>query len=337
LGAVLYRVDNQRFIMQAALATDPSPSTPVKQTLWVSADHMDQASKDALMEKVGSIPRPPRAMEQLLSQEFINKATSVELSNLVKSEPAVTAKLIATVNSPLYNLRNPVQNIGQAITFLGVNQVRGLCLQLMLADCFASKDVRVGKALDAVWQSNRAAGALLPKLTSAYKLDDPASLTSKVILSFVGQLAMVGLMPASSLATWSRLGRVLRCRMEQGFVKINATELGALVLKSWQLHDALVRDVVDIDRVLVDPLEDSAAESPSTSAVGFLCVWMAEQLARGQGSASAPTWSPIDKDTAELQAWLSYSELPGMPEGTATLHEAPMQTIYAQIRSGSAG
>jgi HD-like signal output (HDOD) protein len=165
-------------------------------------------------------------MEQLLSQEFINKATSVELSKLVKTEPAVAGRIIATVNSPLYNLRNPVDSLGQAITFLGVNQVRGLCIQLMLVDCFTSKDARVGQALDMVWQSNRAAGVLLPKLASAYQLDDPAALSSRVILSFVGQLAMAGLMPASGLGTWSRLGRMLRSRMEQEFVGVNSTELG---------------------------------------------------------------------------------------------------------------
>lgn len=321
--------------MQAA-STAPSTGNPIKQSLWISADQMEQAAKDAILEKVRSIPRPPRAMEQLLSQDFIKKASSVELSNLVKSEPTIVAKLIATVNSPLYNLRNPVQNTGQAITFLGVNQVRGLCLQIMLADCFPSKDARMGKALDAVWQSNRAAGLLLPKLASAYKLEDASSLSSRVILSFVGQLAMVGLMPPTSLATWSRLGRVLRCRMEQDFVSINASELGALVLKSWQLHDSLVRDVVAIDRVLVDPLQASVAEDPHASAVGFLNVWMAEQLARSLGSATASTWSPIDKDTPELQAWLTYSELPGMEAGTASLHQAPMQTLYAQIRADSA-
>jgi HD-like signal output (HDOD) protein len=302
--------------------------------LWVSAEKLDAAFKASLLEKVKSIPRPPQAMQLLLSEEFIKKATSSELANLVKSDPAVVAKVIATVNSPLYSLRTAVETVGQAITFLGVNQVRGLCVQLMLADCFKSKDPRVGMALDAVWQSNRAAGVLLPKMALACRLDNAASLTSKVILSFVGQLAMAGLMPVANLATWSRLGRVLRYRMEQGFVGINTTELGTLVLSNWQVQGDLIRDVVAMDRVLVDPLASSTAREPAAAAVGYLCVWMAEQLARGLGSASASPWSPIDKEAPELQAWLSYGDLPGMQAGTAALNAAPMQALYTQIRQG---
>jgi HD-like signal output (HDOD) protein len=307
-----------------------APSSPFP--IWVSASQLEPGVKNALLEKVKTVPRPPRAMEQLLSQEFIQRATSVELSKLIKSEPAVAAKIIATVNSPLYKLRNPVDNLGQAITFLGINQVRGVCIQLMLADCFASKDVRVGQALDMIWQSNQAAGVLLPKLASAYKLDDPASLTSRIILSFVGQLAMTGLLPADKLSTWSRLGRMLRSRMEHEFVGINSAELGGLILTHWQLQEDFVQDVVNIDRVLVDPLEKSTARNPAASAVGYLCVWMSEQLARGLGSASVANWSPIDKDTPELQAWLTYADLPGMAAGTESLHQAAMQAVYAQIR-----
>ena len=324
--------------MQSAtpLNSSNASATATPPSHWVGADQLDTDFKTALLEKVKSIPRPPQAMQQLLSQDFINKATSVELSNLVKGEPAVVAKVIATVNSPLYNLRNPVQTIGQAITFMGVNQVRGLCIQLMLADCFACKDARMGKALDAVWQSNQAAGVLLPKLALAFKLESAATLSSQVILSFVGQLAMASLMPGANLATWSRLGRALRYRMEQSFVGINATELGALILRHWQVQEDLVQDVIAIDRVLVDTVESSKAKDPAAAAVGYLCVWMAEQLARELGTAKASPWSPVDKDTPELQAWLSYGDLPGMATGTESLHQAPMQTLYTQIRQGQA-
>lgn len=323
--------------IQGESTLNPSKATVAPRSIWIGAHQLDSSLKERMVEKARSIPRPPQAMQQLLSEAFINQATSADLSALVRSDPAVAAKVIATVNSPLYNLRTPVQTLGQAITFMGVNQFRGLCIQLMLADSFKSLDPRVGTALDAVWQSNRAAGVLLPKLTVAYSIDNAATLTSKVILSFVGQLAMTGLMPPGNLPTWGRLGRLMRLRMEHGFVGINATELGALILRHWQIPDELICDVVAMDRVLVDPLESSTAADPISAATGYVCVWMAEQIARGLGSASVSPWDPVDTDEPELQAWLTYGELPGMAVGTDSLRQAPMQALYTQIRNGCSG
>ena len=86
-------------------------------------------------------------MQQLLSPEFVARASSTELSELVMAEPLIAAKVLSTVNSPFYALQKPVTNIGQAVTFLGINTVRSICLQYMLAEAFKPKLAESQKGL----------------------------------------------------------------------------------------------------------------------------------------------------------------------------------------------
>ena len=313
-----------------------SPKTPYTLSDWVRAEDLPAPVREQLLQRIETLPRPPGAVQHLLSQEFIDNASSPELAKVVMSEPAVAGKVIATVNSPLYKLRNPVSSIGQAITFLGVNQVRAICIQRLLTGCFTSNDARVGIALDSVWHTNSAATLLLPKLVQIFRLPDAASLTSQVILSFIGQLGVAALMPAASLGAWGRIDLMLRSKMEEQFIGINATEIGALVLRSWGIPETMVAAVSDLDKVLVTPISEIAPERAHTSAVGFLCVWMAEQITRGLGSSAASPWSPLDKQSPELQAWFSYLALPGMQEGCARLDDDSMQDLYQQIRDDRA-
>jgi HD-like signal output (HDOD) protein len=325
--------------MPAASPAHPTSRPTADYTLkdWVSADDLAAPARAHLLKRIETLPRLPSAVQQLLSQEFIDKASSAELSKVVMSEPAVTAKVLATVNSPLYKLRNPVESIGQAITFLGVNQVRAICIQSFLTKAFSSSDERVGLALDAVWHTNSAATLLLPKLVQAFRPTEPVALTSQIILSFVGQLGVAALMPPPSLGVWSRLDRMLRYRMEEQFLGLNATEVGALVLRGWGIPEPMVTAVGAIDRVMVIPANGLDPAGAAHSAVGFLCAWMAEQLARGLGSSADSPWSPLDTDCAELQTWFSYLSLPGMREGADKTADENMQAVYQQIRAELAG
>ena len=121
----------------AALAPSKAPLPAELQGFaWMTEAELDSGRRDTLLAAVRGIPRPPRSMQQLLSPEFLANASSADLSELVMGEPLIAAKVLATVNSPVYGLQKPVTHIGQAVTFLGINTVRSICLQYMLAEAF---------------------------------------------------------------------------------------------------------------------------------------------------------------------------------------------------------
>lgn len=284
---------SQRRAAARALADGPAPSPraavpaePPPPELdsfhWRPEADLDSARRDTLMNAVQGIPRPPRSMQQLLSPEFVAKASSIDLSELVMAEPLIAAKVLATVNSPLYGLQKPVTHIGQAVTFLGINTVRSICLQYMLAEAFKPKLAESQQAFDAIWKSSAIASELAVRLAKALNLPDQGGLSTLVVLGFVGQLATASLMPPTGLSPWLVRDRLDRARLEQDLLGLNATEIGGLLMKGWQLPGGLVADVVDSGRLLVEPPAPSDAARLPRLALGYLCARLGERLALGQ-------------------------------------------------------
>ena len=187
----------------APLRANPEPQ-PVELAgfTWIAESELDPGRRDTLLAAIRGIPRPPRSMQQLLSPEFLAKASSADLSELIMSEPLIAAKVLSTVNSPMYGLQKPVTSIGQGVTFLGINTVRSICMQYMLAEAFKPKLAEAQEAFDRIWKASAIASELAVRLGKALQLPDQGPLATQVVLGFVGQLATASLIPAAGLGQW---------------------------------------------------------------------------------------------------------------------------------------
>lgn len=72
------------------------------------------------------------------------KAGAGDLKNVVEGDPALSARVLRMVNSSAYGLRTTVTNLQQAISYLGLTQVRNLALTASVSDVF-HRDMTVGR------------------------------------------------------------------------------------------------------------------------------------------------------------------------------------------------
>lgn len=260
----------------------PAPSAPPAELTeldWLRASNLDAARRDQLLQAIRGIPRPPRSLQQLLSPEFVAKADSGQLAELVMAEPLIAAKVLGAVNSSRYGLDKPIAHLGQAVTFLGMNTVRSICLQYMLADAFKPTLAEAQKAFDSIWQASGLASELAVRLGKALNLPDQSALATQVVLGFVGQLATASLIPAAGLPAWLHRDRLARARLEQDLLGLNAVEIGGMLMRSWELPNALVNDVSDMGRLLITPPLAIQPARLARIALGYLCVRLGERLA----------------------------------------------------------
>ncbi|MFW5330735.1 HDOD domain-containing protein [Hydrogenophaga sp. ZJX-1] len=295
---------------------------------WRTESDLDGEHRATLIAAVRGIPRPPRSMQQLLSPEFVTRASSAELSELVMGEPLIAARVLSTVNSPLYGLHRPVTNIGQAVTFLGISSVRSLCLQYMLADAFKPTLAEAQKAFDAIWKASAMASELAVRLGKALNLPDQASMSTQVVLGFVGQLATASLIPAAGMPRWLGRNRLERARLEQELLGLNAVEIGGLLMKSWELPTALVDDVNDMGCLLVTPPAAIEPERLPRIALGYLCAHLGEGLAQGRIPSPEALTIGDAVDTHHLRACLAHPTLARLP---AALQSPELQAAVRQM------
>lgn len=270
-----------------AAPVPPVPARPLPPELAAfqitHAHELPQAQRDALTEALRHIPRPPRSLHQLISPEFLATATSVEMSDLVMSEPLIAAKVLSTVNSPLYGLQRAVTSIGQAITFLGMNTVRSICLRYMLDESFKAGDPASRRVFERLWTASAVASELCSRLTKQLHMPEAGTLTTKVVLSFVGHMA-VATLPQSRTQpalTDLSLDLVQRYSAQQQALGLCAPEIGRLLMMAWELPASIVQGVGDIDLALTQPVGELETAAATRRAVAYLSARLAERLAGG--------------------------------------------------------
>lgn len=307
---------------------------------WLTHESLAADRRQTLVVALRRIPRPPAALHQLLSPQFLDRASSNELGELITGEAQIAAKVLATVNAPYYGLTRPVAGIGQAVTFLGLNTVRSICLQYLLDDSFKPTDARLKRAYGEIWNASALASELCTRLAGKLGLPDAGALVAQVLLSFLGHLATATLLAAQDTDVPPASASLLdRTRDAQARLGLGPSEIGALLLREWGLPDAIVDDVRAIDRLLVTAVGELPANSSRRLAVAHLCARLGEHLASG-GPATAGSLAglaagqAIAEDGFHLRAHLDAPTLTRLPEHlqAADLSQA-LQTLQLGMQA----
>ena len=294
----------------ALLATEATPAE-LAALSWCRAADLTPPERQALLAAMATTTRPPGALLQLLSADFVARAGTRELSDLVMADPLVAAQVLGQVNAPLYGLRHPVADIGQAVALLGMGTVRSICLQYMLALSFQATSPSRQRVLDSLWRSSAIASELGVRLGKALKLPDQGTLPTRTVLGFVGPVATASMLPAESLDPWLALAPPQRAQFEQGLLGLSSGEIGGLLLASWQLPQALIDDVCGASRLLGRPAEEADPAAAPRLALSYLCAHLAERLSSGALPSLAghdPLQEPA-ADTYHLRRYLNQPSL----------------------------
>ena len=279
---------------------------------WAAPAGLGPERQQALVEALRRTPRPPAALQQLLSPAFLARASSGEMSDLITGEVRIAVKVLAAVNSPFYGLRRPVGSIGQAVTFLGLNSVRSLCMQYLLNDSFKAGNAEQRKVYDQIWAASALASELCAKLAPRLGLPDPGALVAQVLLSFLGHLGAAALMLQRSGAGQPPADLLARCAWSQDALGLTPAEIGGLLLREWNLPAAIVDDVCAIDRLLVTPAEAIISQHSQSLALAYLCARLGERLTAADAPATLAGFDPRQEPGADYFQLRGYLAAPGL-------------------------
>ena len=319
---------------RAPLPVAPVAIAPMPEALsrfrLVRHTELAPAQADAILARLRLIPRPPSALHKLVSPEFLADASSAQLSDVMMSEPLIAAKVLAVVNSPFYGLAKPLVSIRHAATFLGVNTVRGICLQYMLDDSLKASSPEIKKQFDTLWNANAFASELCFKLAQLLRLPEPGALLTQVVLSYLGQLATYSLLPPETVLAIANQDLLDRAQAEQEHLGLSAAELGSLLLQEWALPQAIIADVRGIDLVLVTPRTAANAQRGARSALCYLCARLGGKLATGDITDLA-TFDLAAQDSPDFYYLRSYLDQPSIVRLTDFLRFPDMVSSINQM------
>lgn len=308
---------------------DPPPAIAVLQLR--RAHELTAAEREQVLTTFREVPRPSRLLSRLVSMDLMNEASSAELVALISREPLIAAKVLAAVNSPLHGLSRPVSNLGQAVAYLGVNRVRAICLQYALMAAFQGDSPERTRRLEAVWNASALAAELTQYPMQTTGAADPGGLTSAVVLSFLGTVAVTVALPAAALARLPARDFLQRTTAEQTLLGLPSGEIGRMLLTGWDLPETIVDGVAALDHVLTTPWQRPAGPLATRLGFGYLCARLGERLAAGELDTLQAFDLAAAPDAGEFACLQTYLADPGFAALVGQLRSTHVTQRVAQM------
>ena len=198
-----------------------------------------------ILEKVKNCPRLPslRSIETALRELLhADNRFTTQISEVIRRDPSLTARLLRLVNSVYYGLTTPVNSIEEAVFYLGVRQIRQLAVVTPVIEDFQKLAGSTAFQWREFWQHCIATAILTRELTSSMmRLEDESDYVAGLVHD-VGRIVMASAFPRHFNAIFQEEageeGEGILER-ERRILGVDHTELGAIYLSQHQLPGVL--------------------------------------------------------------------------------------------------
>ncbi len=250
--------------------------------------------------KVKGCPRLPslRSIETALRELLhADNRYATQISEVIRRDPSLTARLLRLVNSVYYGLTSPVNSIEEAVFYLGVRQIRQLAVVTPVIEDFQKLAGSTAFPWREFWQHCIAVAILTREITSSImRLEDESDYVAGLVHD-VGRIVMGSAFPAHFKAIYMDEHRDptedLLAR-EKRILGVDHTELGAIYLSQHQLPELLIEVV----------RHHHAAESCGRNRELVAAVQIADMLARyAQIGRSGNDAVVEDESWLQTEAW----------------------------------
>ena len=252
--------------------------------------------------KIEGAPRLPslRSIGTALSElVYAENSFTSQIAEVIRRDPSLTSRLLKLVNSVFFGLSQRVNNIEEAIFYLGLRQIRELALATPIIEDFERLHGSAMKNApwQNLWRHSIGSGILCREILSnaGVTFEDDTDYIVGLIHN-VGKIVAASTFPiafAKLLAMNARTNEEI-CLRERELIGWDHTQIGAYYLERHHLGPEIVQPV----RWYNDP--GKAGEFAASAAA----VQLADHMVRAAGIDGFDVFGMIDEDEcAALPGW----------------------------------
>lgn len=207
------------------------------------ASAFDQYAVKTQLEKVLSsdqLPTLPQVAIRVVEIVQQDEPDFDELVATIKSDPAISVKILKTANSALFGFRQRLSTIEAAVPALGANLVRTLVLSFALAR-HRSPAADLEIAYQNVWRRSLTQAVLAETFAEETGTSDPDLCFTAGLLQDIGMLALLRTYPddyAPAVLDHAAIANIHDHELSRfGFSHV---DVGVALCRRWRLEDELV-------------------------------------------------------------------------------------------------
>lgn len=181
-----------------------------------------------------------KALQDLLAVE---QRYSAQISEVIRRDPSLTARLLRLVNSVYYGLSNPVSSVEEAVFYLGMRQIRQLTMVTPIIEDFQKLTRQCAFPWREFWQHSIGCAILTREVVAAAATTTDESDYVAGLVHDVGKIVMAWSFPDhfSEIHRQSLEGTRDLCDIENEILGIDHAELGAFYLERHRLPELMIK------------------------------------------------------------------------------------------------
>src|SRR5690606_11299932 len=117
------------------------------------------------------------------------------MAEVISQDPALAARMIKVANSAFMGRSIKVSTLNQAVTRIGLSQIRNIAIAMALEQVFVSKHKQVQQQLDNLWQSSVQVAAVASAALAYYNSHSSGTGLNKDVLTLMALVHNIGAMP----------------------------------------------------------------------------------------------------------------------------------------------
>ena len=192
--------------------------------------------------KLASLQSINRALSDLVRSE---QSLNSQIAEVIRRDPSLSARLLRMVNSVYFGLSTRVNNIEEAVFFLGLRQIRELSMATPVIEELQQLQRNAAASLPwkDLWAHSIGTAILTREILASTSLhidDDTDYLTG--LLHNVGKVVMAYAFPAElqALMAQSAADPLAYCRLERAMIGWDHGRIGAHYITRHQLAEEIV-------------------------------------------------------------------------------------------------
>lgn len=194
-------------------------------------------SNEEIWLKVEDFPTLPTIYTKLVEVISNPRTTVQDVADLIIKDQSSTTKILKIVNSPIMGIQKSVNNITQAIFFLGFNEVKNIVLTLSVMDMFANTNsIKAFNIID-LWKHSIAVATIAKLLATKLKIRNTEDYFVSGIMHDIGILFFV----RNYNQIYNRIfekaleSNVSITSLEREVFGITHYSIGEMIAKKWKL------------------------------------------------------------------------------------------------------
>lgn len=220
---------------------------------------MEPKHIETRLARAATVPILPDIAMRVLRLADNPNAGAREYELVIAKDAGLTAKILRTANAPYYGSNGQITTLQRALTQLGVNAIRSICLTVSFQSAMASKQLNKRFHVGHFWQHSLAtacAAKILSRLHGS-RLQEEAFVAG--LVHDIGKLALCMFLPLESNRVYDVRDNenLTDCEAEQDVLGLTHQDIGLKAAQLWHLpemyhapistHHTPTEDVFEID------------------------------------------------------------------------------------------